>query len=259
MNSPTFFFEGGRPAPLPSLLRLAGRARCLVSSTTVPSKSWLLIVIGLALFACAGGDGVSRPDDRLGSERTIDYFDATTILETADAWYEEADWPEAAAEYERFLDLHALHPQATYALFRLGMSYVHQVTTPDRDLEPAFRALAALRDVVEQAPESIYAIEAQEQVAEMRRVLAKRTLYIGRFYVIQKAYPAATSRLQQVLDEYGDLDEAGDALYWLARVHMAEGEQGQAIAALERLFAEYPASALRGKARKLLATLRPGP
>ncbi len=215
----------------------------------------------------------ARPDlDSLGSagskkhsghdkeERVVNYFDAATILKKADAFYSDGEWADASAEYGRFVELHRLHSQAGYALYRLGMSDFKQVSTMDRDQEPLLKAQAAFERLLSEFPDSLYAAEAKVKVADGRRMQAERLVTTGRFYYRQGRLPAAIVRLRRAAEDFADVDiQAAEALYYLARAYREAGQAQEARAALTALLDQYPRDRHYARARRTLTELTATP
>lgn len=231
------------------------------------------MVLLAAAFLVGCGASTARPDmDSLGpaaskkssgrdkEERVINYFDAATILKKADAFYHDSEWADAAAEYGRFVELHRLHSQADYALYRLGMSDVKQVSTMDRDQEPLLKSQAAFERLLTEFPDSPYVAEAQVKVADGRRMQAERLVATGRFYYRQGRLPAAIARLRRVTEEFANVDrQAAEALYYLARAYREAGQAQEARAALTALLDHYPKDRRHAWARRTLTELSAAP
>lgn len=176
-------------------------------------------------------------------------FDSATLLAKANQSYEKKEWAEAALEYQRFLDLHLLHPEADLAQFRLGMSYFKQVGSVDRDQDPLLKATAAFKRLLIVFPQSAHAAEAQDTLTRCRILLAEHELYVGRFYYKTGVYQAAVSRLENVLKDFADLPPAAESLYYLALSYQGLGQMDKARQAREDLRTKYPATKYARKAQ----------
>jgi outer membrane protein assembly factor BamD len=183
------------------------------------------------------------------------YHDPLVLLSRADKLFDQRNYLEAALTYERFLELHRLHQQAAYAQFRLGVSYLNQLRSIDRDIEPVTKALKAFQLFLARYPDSLYAADARAHVATCRRDLAESDLSIGRFYYRQGSYPAAISRFESVIKEYGDLSVGDEALFLLGQSYAKSGNDEQARKRLEQLLQQYPNSTYEQRAKERLARL----
>jgi outer membrane protein assembly factor BamD len=167
-------------------------------------------------------------------------YEPMMILQRAEAYFRREEPIEAQAEYQRFLDLHPLHPLADYAQYKLAMSSYCQIRTIDRDPEPAEKALTAFQKLLSNYPKTAYADTAREKIGEIQEGLARHEVYVGRFYYRKGAYPAAIARLQRVVEQHPGEPVSADALLVLVAALKAAGEDAKAEAALERLLTDFP-------------------
>jgi len=228
----------------------------------MPSWSWSAAAVVAALLAagCTAGVreflGLDEADSAASIADLNQYHDPLVLLSRADKLFDKKNYLEAALAYERFLELHRLHRQADYAQFRLGLSYLKQFRTIDRDIEPVTKALKAFQLFLAKYPNSLYTAEVRTHLTTCRLDLAESELSIGRFYYRQGSYPAAIGRLEGVVKEYGDLPIAEHALYLLGQAYGASGKNDQARQRLEQLIAQYPNSTYQRQAKARLAQLQ---
>lgn len=178
---------------------------------------------------------IDQTDDKVEKN-----YEPMMILRRAEAYFRKDEPIEAQAEYQRFLDLHPLHPLADYAQYKLAMSSYCQIRTIDRDPEPAEKALTAFQKLLSNYPKTAYAEPAREKLGEIQDGLARHEIYVGRFYFRKGAYPAAIARLERVVEQHPREPVTIEALLYLAAALNAAGERAKAEAALERLLADFP-------------------
>jgi outer membrane protein assembly factor BamD len=227
-------------------------------------RSWSVTAVALtALLATGCGTGMreflglDEADSTASIADLNQYHDPLVLLSRADKLFDKKNYLEAALAYERFLELHRLHRQADYAQFRLGLSYLKQFRSIDRDIEPVTRALKAFQFFQSKYPDSLYAAEVRTHLTTCRRELAESELAIGRFYYRQGSFPAAINRLEGVVKDYGDLPIAEHALFLLGQTYVASGKSDKARQRLEQLLAQYPNSTYQQRAKERLAQLHP--
>jgi len=214
-----------------------------------------------ALFAAGCGTAVQEflGLDMAESASSISdlnqYHDPLVLLNRADKLFDKRNYLEAALTYERFLELHGLHPQAAYAQFRLGLSELKQFRSVDRDVEPVTKALKTFQLFLTKYPDSLYAAEVRTHLAACRLDLAESELSIGRFYYRQGAFPAAINRFEEVIKQYGDLPIGEETLFLLGQAYAASGNHEQARQRLEQLVTQYPDSTYQEQAKERLAQL----
>jgi outer membrane protein assembly factor BamD len=221
-----------------------------------------LATVALAALLAAGCSsavreffGLDVADSAASIADLNQYHDPLVLLSRADKLFDQRNYLEAALTYERFLELHRLHQQAAYAQFRLGLSYLKQLRSIDRDIEPVTKALKAFQLFLARYPDSLYAADARTHVAACRRDLAESELSIGRFYYRQGSYPAAISRFEGVIKEYGDLSVGEEALFLLGQAYAKDGNDEQARKRLEQLLRQYPNSTYEQRAKERLTRL----
>ena len=167
-------------------------------------------------------------------------YDPHVIMKRAESFFEKEDYAEAGVEYQHFLDLHKTHILAPYAQYRLGVSYLKQVTARDRDPEPVRKALEAMEKLLKEYPGSTYEPDARTRIKDCREHLASYELYVGKHYYRQEAYLAAIHRFERVVKQYPESEAFSQAAYWLAVTYTDLGANDRAIEYLTQLLPRYP-------------------
>lgn len=140
-------------------------------------------------------------------------------LKIADVYYLQESYAEAALAYEAFRDLHPKHEKVPYAMFRAAKSYFNDAPgTVARDQTTVQKALDAYNEFLKRFPQAPEATEARKDVAEARRTLAEKELYIGDFYFKRDFYDSAKPRYQKILNLYPETDAAKQAQEKLAKI-----------------------------------------
>ncbi len=209
-------------------------------------RAYILLLFAI-LAACAHTEGseLAAAVD-VSIEEQGDIFDSASLIRRGEVYFEKQDYPEAAAEFSRFLELHKTHRMAPFAAYRLGYAYYRQHDTIDRDLELIEKSLEAFQRIVRDHPASIHAEDSRRKIAELSDLIAKRELYIGWFYFRRGAYRAAVGRLFPVARQESSGSE--EALYYLALSYLKLNDRERAEQAAHELESRYPA----GKFRRLL-------
>ena len=240
----------------PSELRWLSR----IDESLIRASALLLVVVLSAGLSGCGTTmreffGLDQAEAEASVEDLGDYHDPLVLINRADTLFDKRNYAEAAMTYERFLELHGVHRQTDYVQFRLGLSYLEQYRSVDRDSGPTTRAFKTFQRFLQRYPESLYVDEAQRHLVTSRRYLAEHELNVGRFYYRKKAYPAAIKRLEGVIEQYGDLVVAEQALYLLGRAYESTGKVDDAREILEKLLQSYPDSAFSERAKSRLARI----
>lgn len=144
-------------------------------------------------------------------------------LRLGDVYYMQENFAEAAATYEAFADLHPKHEKIPYALYRVALS--HFSDAPDliaRDLSALKRAEEAFKYFLEKFPASEFSPDAKAKLAEARKKLAEKELYIANFYYKREMWEAAKGRFQKILSDYPDCPYIEEAESKLKQIETKE-------------------------------------
>lgn len=223
----------------------------------------------LIIFGCAtkepdyGADirsalGVDEHTPEATEGSVEKYYDPITIIKRAEAFYGKGEYSEAVDEYKHFVSLHPLHELAHYAQFKLGLGYLKQAKTIDRDPEPFIMALQAFNKLLADYPTTKYLADAKEKIKFCKENLAKHEFYVGNFYYNQGNYSAAIYRFQKIADEYSDTGMLEEALYMTAISYKKLGDTTLAEKNLKELLNRHPDPTYRVKAERLLTSLNGG-
>ncbi|MDD2336455.1 MAG: outer membrane protein assembly factor BamD [Geobacteraceae bacterium] len=174
-------------------------------------------------------------------------------LKLADALYHDENYIEAAAEYENFRKLHPKNPKAPYALYMQGLSNFYQVKKIDVDQTPTKNAVTLFDMFLQQYPDSDMTQKVRETLAEAKTRQAAHEMYVGRFYYRTDKYVAAIGRFEYALQKYPESPRSDEALFFLGKAYLDNGNVGKAKESLSRLVTEYPKSEFVNTAKKILS------
>jgi len=174
-------------------------------------------------------------------------------LRIADSYFGRKRWPEASVAYEDFLDRHPTNDAVPHCLHNLGLSHYHQKLAIDRDQGETHAAETALGRLVTHYPDYKEDADAREKLGEVRKDLASRERYIGRFYWREKEYYAALKRFQRVIRDYPDTVFYPEALYYGAMCLKNLEEHDEAGRYFNLLLKKFPDHKYAKKARKTFA------
>jgi outer membrane protein assembly factor BamD len=172
-------------------------------------------------------------------------------LKIADAHFEKNSFIEAAAAYEDFRKLHPKHDKGAYALYRLGLSHYNQISSIDTDQTPVKNAVVTLEGFLKLYPDSEYAAEVKQKLADCKMKQLEYENYVGNFYLRTGKYPSAIKRLSEALERFPDTPKRDQTLFYLGKAYLKSGNREQGREVFRRLATEFPESPLNADAAKL--------
>lgn len=143
--------------------------------------------------------------------------------------------------FQGFLTYHPTHPRADYAQYMVGMSYMRQMRSADRDQIETRNALRAFDRFIEMFPDSSLMPEAlrQRQVAMDR--LVDSELRVARWQLDARGmWEAAVSRAEEILEEYPGTGFRCDLLFLLAESNKEGQNVADAVEYYEEVVDNHP-------------------
>jgi outer membrane protein assembly factor BamD len=176
-------------------------------------------------------------------------------LKIAHAYYLAGNYPEAIVALTDFQRRHPTSAHLPFVGYSLGMCYVEQMGTADRDQTAARSAQNYFLTVSQQYPDSPFAELARIEMAHCRERLGEHELYVANFYDKRGNRPAAEVRLLTLASRYEETDASADGLLRLARIYREENNTQQAVLAYQAIAKSHPASPEAATARQALEQL----
>ena len=176
-------------------------------------------------------------------------------LKIAHAYYLAGAYPEAVVALTDFQRRHPTSPHLPFVGYYLGMCYVRQMNTVDRDQTAARNAHTYFLTLTRQYPDSPFAELGRERLTECRERLAGHDLYVANFYSKRENYRAAEVRLLTLASRYQETPAAADALLELGSYYSSHNMQEQAALAYLALIDSQPKSPNAPRAEEALASL----
>ena len=166
---------------------------------------------------------------RIKEEHPFSPYAIRSELALADAHFLDEEYWLASEAYRDFETLHPRHEAIPYVLYQLGMSLRKTYTSIDRSATEVKEAVEYFTRLQQEYPDTEYGIKAVEQIAECRKTLAQREIFIANVFWGMENYQAAYSRFQHVVQTYPDAKEEadyarnkGEAAYLKFRQHEAQ-------------------------------------
>ncbi|WBU55637.1 outer membrane protein assembly factor BamD [Paracoccus sediminicola] len=220
----------------------------------VSSKTLLAMALAGSVLASCGGSGSSEriPVDSFTAEEiyrrgeyelennrdpdaAVYYFSEIERLYPYSQWAKRAlimqaygyhrdkQYEEARGAAQRFIDTYPGDDDAAYAKYLLALSYYDQIDEIGRDQGLTFQALQALREVIEEYPDTEYARSSILKFDLAFDHLAGKEMEIGRYYLKRGHYAASINRFRVVVEDFQTTTHTPEALMRLVEAYLALG------------------------------------
>jgi outer membrane protein assembly factor BamD len=176
-------------------------------------------------------------------------------LAIADSFYNDGDEGNmllAASEYREFIGLYPYSPSASYAQYKIALSFFDKTLKPGRDQAKTVQALAEFKKALSLYPLGEEAKLAREKIKECEERLAEHTFTIGLHYFRSEAYKAALSRLNEILTNYPLYSGMDKVYYYLGEANFLWPKPEQSVPFFTKLVSDYPKSEFVKKAQARL-------
>ncbi len=150
-------------------------------------------------------------------------------LMAAYSYYLQNYYGDAVAELKRFIKVYPRHTNLDYAYFLLATSYYEQIVDEKKDLQSLLNAKDNFLIVIENYPDTDYAIDASFKLDLINDILASKEMYIGRYYFERKKWIPAINRFRTVIDEYDTTIYTEEALHRLVEIYYTIGLKEEAL------------------------------
>lgn len=176
-------------------------------------------------------------------------------LRIAHAQYLNGSYAEAVVALTDFQRRHPTSSHLPFVGYVLGMCYVQQMTSPDRDQTAAQNAQTYFLTLSRQYPNSPFAELARERLAHCRDTLAQHELYVADFYERAGNRKASEIRMLTLAAQYGDTTTAARGLLQLAKHYQEQGEADHAALAYQAVTRLHPGTTFAVSAQQALQDL----
>jgi outer membrane protein assembly factor BamD len=183
-------------------------------------------------------------------------------LAIADSYFDKGDESSmilAASEYREFIQLYPYSPSASYAQYRIAMTFFKKTLKPGRDQTKTTQALIEFKKVITNFPLSEEAKLAQKQLTECEERLAEHNFSIGEHYYRAYAYKASTARLAEILTDYPSFSKMDKVYFYLADSYYKWKKAEESIPYFTKLVTDFPESKFAKKAQARLAEINKAP
>lgn len=154
-------------------------------------------------------------------------------LETAYAYYKNAETAQALAACDRFIKLHPNHPNVDYAYYLRGLinfndgegllGLISRQDVSERDPRAAKESFESFKELTTRYPESRYAPDSEQRMAYLVNNMARNEVHAARYYYTRGAYVAAVSRAQSAVQTFPQAPAIEEAMFIMIKGYEALG------------------------------------
>ena len=151
-----------------------------------------------------------------------------SALMAAYSYYAYNYYGDSIYELEQFIKKYPKDERISYANFLLAMCYYQSIVDEKKDLEPLLKARDKFIYVVENYPNTDFAMDAKFKLDLIREILASKEMYLGSYYIQKGKWIAAINRFKIVINDYDTTIYVEEALHRLVELHYKIGLEDEA-------------------------------
>ena len=173
------------------------------------------------------------------------YFAAKKFLE-AELLFPQSDWApksalmasysyylqnfysEAISNLERFIKTYPTSEDLVYAHYLLAMCYYETIEGEKKDTKPLFEAKKKFNYIVNNYPNTDFALDSEFKLGVIEDILAAKEMYIGRHYIKKEKWVAALNRFKNVIENFDKTIFVEEALHRLVEINYKLGLEEEA-------------------------------
>jgi len=176
---------------------------------------------------------------------------ATPRLISPSAYWTQNYFSNSVNELNRFIKLYPKNKNLDYAYYLLAMNYYDSIVDEKKDLRPLLRAREYFNFIIQNYPQTDYALDAKYKIELIEEVLAAKEMYIARHYMKKEKWIAAMNRLKFIISEYETSVYVEEALHRLVEVYYILGLENEAKKYAQTLGYNYQSSEWYKKTYKI--------
>ena len=151
-----------------------------------------------------------------------------SALMAAYSYYAYDYYGDSIYELEQFIKKYPKDERISYANFLLAMCYYQSIVDEKKDLEPLLKARDKFLYVLENYPNTDFAMDAKFKLDLIREILASKEMYLGSYYIQKGKWIAAINRFKIVINDYDTTIYVEEALHRLVELHYKIGLENEA-------------------------------
>ena len=148
---------------------------------------------------------------------------AKASLMSSYALYSQDYYEDAIFNLERHLKNYPKDKNLVYAHYLMAICYFEQLYDEKKDLKPLVKAEEKFIYILNNYPDTDYAIDAKWKIGLIIDQMAAKEMYIGRYYMKNEKWIAAINRFQFVVKNYDTTIYIEEALHRLVEIYYRIG------------------------------------
>tara|TARA_Y100001970_G_scaffold258715_1_gene338929 strand:- start:243 stop:1094 length:852 start_codon:yes stop_codon:yes gene_type:complete len=155
-------------------------------------------------------------------------------LMSAYSFYYGSYYIDAIDELNRFIEIYPNHERVVYAYYLLGICYYDQITDEKKDLGSIIDAQDNFKYVVENYPDTDFALDSKFKLELIQEILASKEMYLAKYYIEKEKWIPAINRYKNVLVNFQTTIFVEEAIHRLVEIHYKIGliDESQKYASL---------------------------
>jgi len=192
---------------------------------TIPSDEKMAAIYKEALKEFNDDQAYVAAKKFLEAERTYPQSEwaAKSAIMASYSYYVINFYSDAIQIAERYIKTYPKDKLIPYAHYIIAMCYFEQILDEKKDLGPLLMSQQKLLFIYENFPNTDYALDASYKLELINDQLAKKEMYIGRYYMKTEKWIAAINRFKTVVQEYDTSVYVEEALHRLVEIYYRIG------------------------------------
>jgi outer membrane protein assembly factor BamD len=199
----------------------------------------------------------SAQDNLMELENEFPYSEYAAKAEILNSFisYLNKEYQEAHDLADKFIKLRPANEDIEYMYFLKSISLLELIKDKYRESETAIKTQRSFRELKSRFPNSIYNKISDNQLTELKNIIASHEIEIAKFYQFQQDYLPAILRYQRIVKDFPSSKYVPESLYRLAECYYSLGLIEEANSQIEEIQTKHKDSKWLKYAKKLKLNL----
>ena len=139
------------------------------------------------------------------------------------SFYLQNYYSESLTNLNRYLKTYPNDKDISYAHYLIGICYYEMIENEKRDIEPLLKAKDKFDLLINEYPNTDFALDAKFKLDLIQNILASKEMYLARHYQKKNKWIAAINRYKYILEEYDETTFTEEALHRLVEINYKIG------------------------------------